>query len=336
MIERIEQVLEAEVNRRKATGETHLEERKSTNHDELNENVRVADLVFSYNNSKLIHALRDRGQNIALQKFDKVQSQEAVVNDLFKDFESLTRPTAAFVTFEEEDATILVKQIKTHERLLDLPFKFKQASEPTDIIWENRNYTPTDYFFRQIVAFTIIGILLAGSFAFIFTVARTSSEIARVYPKVDCDVIADTYGEQLQRYAVEDYDFVTHNVGLPSSGALQCFCKIEGEKDFETSMTSSYGEPNKKLICSEYQSIALDVFLMLNSLKYFITGVNFVLRTVCIKLVAWIGYPTETQQLEQTTLVTFAVQFFNTAFLLLLVNADMSEQPLSFGLVGGI
>lgn len=40
--------------------------------------------------------------------------------------------------------------------------------------------------------------------------------------------------------------------------------------------------------------IALEVFVWLNSLKYFITGVNFVLRTICIKLVAWIGYPTET------------------------------------------
>jgi len=61
-----------------------------------------------------------------------------------------------------------------------------------------------------------------------------------------------------------------------------------------------------------------------------------VLRTVCILLVTWIGYPTETQQLTETTKVTFFVQFFNTAFLLLLVNADLSEQPFSFGLTGGL
>lgn len=64
--------------------------------------------------------------------------------------------------------------------------EFKQASEPTDIIWENRIYTKTDYFFRELVAFTIIGILLFGSFAFIYKVARTSAEIAREFPKVDC------------------------------------------------------------------------------------------------------------------------------------------------------
>ncbi len=64
-------------------------------------------MVFSYNNSNLIHALRARGGYIAGQQFDRAQKQDQVINDLFQDFESLTRPTAAFITFEEEDATIL-------------------------------------------------------------------------------------------------------------------------------------------------------------------------------------------------------------------------------------
>ena len=33
--------------------------------------------------------------------------------------------------------------------------------------------------------------------------------------------------------------------------------------------------------------------------------------------------------------MTFIVQFFNSAFLLLLVNANLSEQFFSFGLTGG-
>jgi len=52
-------------------------------------------------------------------------------------------------------------------------------------------------------------------------------------------------------------------------------------------------------------------------------------------LVDWIGFPTETERLSQTTNVTFYVQFFNSAFLLLMVNANLSEQPLSFGLTSG-
>ena len=160
----------------------------------MNTNMRIADLVFSFNNSALIHALRARGGFIALQKFDKAQAQDNKINELFADFNSLTRPTAAFITFEEEDATNLALDLKTKRKVLDLPIRFKKASEPTDIIWENRIYTRVDYFFRQLVAFTIIGILLFASFAVIFKVARMSADIAREFPKVDCPSIEQTYG----------------------------------------------------------------------------------------------------------------------------------------------
>mmetsp|Transcript_3109 Transcript_3109/g.3650 ORF Transcript_3109/g.3650 Transcript_3109/m.3650 type:complete len:82 (+) Transcript_3109:1431-1676(+) len=78
-------------------------------------------------------------------------------------------------------------ELKTDSKLLGESMKFKKASEPTDIIWENRVFTATDYFFRRMVAYTIISILLMGSFAFIFKVARTSSDISREFPKRDCE-----------------------------------------------------------------------------------------------------------------------------------------------------
>jgi len=81
--------------------------------------------------------------------------------------------------------------------VLGLPIKFEKASEPTDIIWENRIYTLWDYFFRQLVAFVIIAILLFGSFSVIYYVARMSADIAREFPKVDCASIKSTYGNQL-------------------------------------------------------------------------------------------------------------------------------------------
>ena len=61
------------------------------------------------------------------------------------------------------------------------------------------------------------------------------------------------------------------------------------------------------------------------SLSYILVGVNYILRVVCIMLINWIGYKTATERLEKTTTVTFVLQFFNTAFLLLLINANWSE-----------
>jgi len=77
------------------------------------------------------------------------------------------------------------------------------------------------------------------------------------------------------------------------------------------------------------------VYFLTSMLSYLLIGLNYVLRTVCIMMVDWIGYPTETERLSKTTSVTFIVQFFNSGVLLLLINANLSEQPFSFGLTSG-
>ena len=67
MIQEIETAMAAEVARRKGSGDTQIQ-RRTTEAKELNDNVAVADLVFSYNNSKLILALRDRGAKIKSER----------------------------------------------------------------------------------------------------------------------------------------------------------------------------------------------------------------------------------------------------------------------------
>lgn len=54
-----------------------------------------------------------------------------------------------------------------------------------------------------------------------------------------------------------------------------------------------------------------------------------------IALIRAVNYKTETMQLVAITKFTFYAQFFNTAFLLLMVNANLSEQPVSLALTGG-
>lgn len=104
---------------------------------------------------------------------------------------NLTRPTAAFVTFENAYGQSLA--LKTHEKkdrnLLSNKFRFKQASEPTDIIWENRHRTEWNLFFRELFSATLVGLLLLGSFMFIFKVSRYSASIAKVFPVVNCEAV---------------------------------------------------------------------------------------------------------------------------------------------------
>lgn len=142
-------------------------------------------------------ALRKRGSFIASQNFVKMREQDEVVNQLFQDFDSLTVPVSAFITFLDEDAKIIALKNRTNSMLLGTTMRFTGASEPTDIIWENRHFTKWDYIKRQAFAFVIIAILLFGSFIVVYLVASYSAKIASTYPSVNCSNIVSDYGNEL-------------------------------------------------------------------------------------------------------------------------------------------
>lgn len=92
----LKQQLEAMLNER-------LREDKQ-NFPNLSE-VKIADIVFAFNNSELIKLLKTRGNHIMYTRYDKMREVEAEISRLKNErFKEWTRPVAAFVTFEEEDA----------------------------------------------------------------------------------------------------------------------------------------------------------------------------------------------------------------------------------------
>jgi len=152
--------------------------------------TKIADIVFSFNNAELIEALRARGQCIASQDFDAMREQEAKVNKLFQNFDSLTVPTSAFITFESDDSASLADMVgETDIHVMNQKMHFENCSEPTDIIWENRHFTNWDYIKRQGFAYFIIGILLVGSAVFIYWISAFSADLATVFPPVNCEGI---------------------------------------------------------------------------------------------------------------------------------------------------
>ena len=61
------------------------------------------------------------------------------------------------------------------------------------------------------------------------------------------------------------------------------------------------------------------------SIAFIIIAVNIILKTVIIKLVEWIGDDTYSVQKSSITNKVFMAQFFNTGFLILIVNANLTE-----------
>lgn len=128
---------------------------------------------------------------------------EVKINELFNDFETLTVPTAAFITFESDDSAtfgdmIDNKQGNQNIKLLEQKFEFQNCSEPTDIIWENRHFTNNQYFWRGLFVFIIVGVLLLGSLIIIYVISAFSMNLAAVFPPTDCAGIEKAYGSQLE------------------------------------------------------------------------------------------------------------------------------------------
>jgi hypothetical protein len=105
-----------------------------------------------------------------------------------QEYEKLTRPVCAFITFEEEDAYIISqhfepertlsgKLLPAKAKLMGEPLYFTEATEPTNILWENRHFTPGDRLKRGLVAFAVIFVLVFISFSIIFYCKTISVKI---------------------------------------------------------------------------------------------------------------------------------------------------------------
>jgi hypothetical protein len=167
--------------------------------------VKIADIAFSFNNADLIDLLRKRGQHIMYQRFDKMREIEAQIS-MLKDtkFTNLVKPCDAFITFEEEDGSIVGQKYEAEytfagkrkpakTKILGNEFFLSECTEPTNIIWENRHWTARDYIKRGTIVFTIITILVIASFSLIFFCKQFSIKIFNKYPQVECDVIKRSY-----------------------------------------------------------------------------------------------------------------------------------------------
>lgn len=65
----------------------------------------------------------------------------------------------------------------------------KESTEPTNIIWENRHWTPADYAKRTLQVVAIIAGLLVCSFLAIYFCKSYAIDNARVYPVIKADNI---------------------------------------------------------------------------------------------------------------------------------------------------
>ena len=111
---------------------------------------------------------------------------------------------------------------------------------------------------------------------------------------------------------------------------MQCFCQEEhklGKSKSEKYRLVGVGGQvmYEQPVCLEYANDMLYSKLIGQSIAFIIVAINVVLKLVIIELIKWVGEDTCSAQKSSITEYVFLAQFFNTGFLITLVNADLTE-----------
>lgn len=235
-------------------------------------NQKIAQITFAYENKEVINWLKTRGTYVKGEKWEKVADINKKIFEGIQDEKLLNhmqRPCSIFATFETEEGyeratryNDLVSKTSeknigdltddnldnyTHyEKMLGQEIDLQEASEPTDIIWENRQFTTNQRRFKRIIVYTIILIMLVCSGAIIYICSTTSRVLKEKYPVVSCESIAEEYenGIDSDRWKVKaateyNYNKWLESIGNPTNynGKMQCLCEtIKSEKTNEEAL----------------------------------------------------------------------------------------------------
>ena len=298
---------------------------------------KIADINFAYHNSWLVDALRVRGDHIKYQQWDKLNELNRVITerihaDNHKELNEIIIPKCAFVSIEDE---------KSYNALADQSeiviagetSKVSEAPEPTNVIWENRDFDKNIRYTNLI--YVIIAVVFVLFLTFLATVkakSMTNDLIGKYDDSVNCEEMNKMYkGDQLSQLAADEWiDYYKKggdDIGRQIAPTLSCFCTQEymhsGNDAAENTYKASDGSGVKT--CSEIFSDRASVGLIAMGVSFLIVGVNFALKMLLVELIKSLRLKTVTKETNYTMITIFVGQFINTAVLIVLNNASFKD-----------
>jgi len=147
--------------------------------------IVISSITFAFNNVPLLKLLQQRGKLITSAKYEKI----SVINSKLKEqiqaqYDQITRPMAAFITFESQEGYERACNIQAEKplfnignanskvKLLDEPLFFESAPEPTNIIWEHRDMTIKKQQMRKIIVTIAISFIMLLAFISFFILKK--------------------------------------------------------------------------------------------------------------------------------------------------------------------
>lgn len=311
---------------------------------------KIADINFAYYNSWLLDGLRTRGEHIIYGEWDKLNElNRSMTEKIHKDsnLEDITTPKCAFVSIESETYYNYLSDVETEGEkgkiiIAGVKSSVKEAPEPTNVIWENRDFDKQVRWAKFIlVCIAVIFVLFLTFLATVKAKSMTNDLIGKYDDSINCQEMGHMYKyDVLQKLAADEWLDYYQNGGEDSgrqiSPTLSCFCTAEyvekGNDAAEQSYTSTDGKQVKT--CSEIFADRAGVGMITMGVSFLIVGVNFALKVILVTLIKELRLKTVTLETNYTMITIFVGQFINTAVLIVLNNAafkdfDGGNGPLS-------
>jgi hypothetical protein len=218
-------------------------------------------------------------------------------------------------------------------KLFGTETKVKEAVEPTNIIWENRDFSKT---LRAAKAFVILCAVLAVLFITFLATFKAKDIQNKLVGKYDtsikCSELKDMYtDEQIQTMAADEWYAYYRGGGIDEdrniSPALACFCNDLQDEEGGSASEMEFSTTDKKMVptCGEIFDDQASVALIAQGVSMLVVAVNFILKVMLIAMVAGLRLKTMTKETDITMKAIFAGQFVNTAILLVLNNASFID-----------
>lgn len=106
--------------------------------------------------------------------------------------------------------TIKLHEFSHYRTFLHQKIDVKVASEPTDIIWENRHLKSIQRFYRRCVVYLVILAMLYLSFQIVFNLQKKSLSMKGRYPKMQCQDYIEQYQNRRSQWMKDAfYEYIT-------------------------------------------------------------------------------------------------------------------------------
>ena len=300
---------------------------------------KVSSVDFTYRNSFVIFAMREKGEYIKWHEWNKLNElNRSLTTDVQKDILNYEKepcmldPVSAFISMESEEH---YNKMATMPKITlgGYDSDIREALEPTNILWENFDMDEGLRNTRFVKIIGVIMFVLLLTFLVTFKAKATQKELIGKYDvSIKCSELSKIYSyPELSKLAADEwvnyYEQGGEEQGRQIEGTLACFCADEYGRQGDDAATNKYLSSDNKQIqtCSEIFSDKGAVVMIKMLVSFMIVGVNIVLRGILVELIKSLRLRTVTEETNYTMVSIFVGQFVNTGLLLTLNSASFKD-----------